>query len=222
MSGFMEKPATLACEITMRASVMAHEGLWEQLEKLDGVETARRAKCQYLTNPQRYVVPLLNREFLVNLSDRSILSAPSDAPQHPADFLEQLCLLAYLINAHDVPLADNLCNAEALPGGQFFFRGFHALPTKELQTAFGDQPESLYRASMHLGMDRCEVGDASVRLYVLPRIPLTVIIWGRCEEFDARASILFDKSAADQLPLDALLAAVNLAVRALTRTAKGN
>lgn len=201
---------------------MAHEGLWEHLEKLDRTETARRAKCQYLTNPQRYIVQLLNREFVVNLSDRSIYSASSDLPPCPADFLEQLCLLAYLINARDVPLAGKLCNADALPGGQFFFRGPHSLPTNKLQSTFGERPELLHHVSKHLSADRCEFGDASVRLYVLPRVPLTLIIWGRCEEFDARASILFDKSAADQLPLDALLAAVNLAVQLLTRAAKGD
>ncbi|MEK7994178.1 MAG: DUF3786 domain-containing protein [Planctomycetota bacterium] len=199
---------------------MAHEGLWEQLDKLDGTETARRAKCRYLTNPQRYIVPLLNKEFVVNLSDRSILSAPPDSPQHPADFLEQLCLLAYLINARDLPLAGKLCNADALPGGQFFFRGPHSLPTKKLQSTFGDRPDLLHQVSRHLDAEQCEFGDASVRLYILPRVPLTIIIWGRCEEFDSRASILFDKNTADQMPLDALLAAVNLAVQVMTRAAQ--
>lgn len=200
---------------------MAHEGLWEQLEKLDGADTARRSKCQYSANPQRYIVPLLNREFVVNLSDKNISAISPDSPQQTASYLEQLCLLAYLINARDVPLADKLCNAEALPGGQFFFRGHHSLPTKELQSTFGNQPDLLYKASERFNAERCQFGDASVRLNILPRIPLTIIIWGRCEEFDARASILFDKSAADQMPLDALLTAVNLTVQALTRIAKG-
>jgi len=222
MNGFKKKPATQVREIWKWESAMAHEGLWEQLEILDRAETARRAKCQYLTNPQRYVVSLLNKEFVVNLSDRSIHSAQLDSPPHPADFMEQLCLLAYLINAQDLPLADKLCNAETLPGGQFFFRGLHSLPTKILQNAFGDHPELLHRISPHFGAQRCEFGDASVRLYVLPRVPLTIVIWGRSEEFDARASVLFDKSAAGQMPLDALLAAVNLAVHALARTAKGD
>jgi Domain of unknown function (DUF3786) len=199
---------------------MAHEGLWEQLEKLDAAETARRAKCQYLTNPQRYVIRLLNTDFVVTLSGKSIQSACPDAPRRPADFLEQLCLLAYLINARDVPLANKLCKAETLPGGQFFFRGLHSLPTDKLQIAFGDRPESLYDVSRSLGAEPCEYGDASVRLNVLPRVPLTIIIWGRSEEFDARASVLFDKSAADQMPLDALMVAVNLAVQALTKVAR--
>jgi len=44
------------------------------------------------------------------------------------------------------------------------------------------------------------------------------VIWRRCEEFDARASILFDQTAGSQLPLDALLAAANLTVEALAKT----
>ena len=39
------------------------------------------------------------------------------------------------------------------------------------------------------------------------------------EEFDARASILFDQTAASQLPLDALLADVNLTIGALLKNA---
>jgi hypothetical protein len=210
---------------------MAHEGLWEQLDKLDGTKKAQRAKCQYLTNPVRYIVTLLNAEYVVNLSDRNIFSTQSGSPQsavlgtpygghltvEPAEFLEQLCILAYLINAQDLPLADKLIGAETLPGGQFFFRGLHSLPTKKLEQAFGNRPEVLHRISARFDAERCEFGDASIRLYVLPRLPLTVVIWRRCEEFDARASILFDQTAASQLPLDALLAAVNLTVGALVK-----
>ena len=198
---------------------MAHEGLWEQLDKLDGTKTAQRAKCQYLASPERYIVTLMNAEYVVNLSDRNIFSVQSGSPQEPAEFLEQLCILAYLINAQDLPLADKLVGAETLPGGQFFFRGLHSLPTKKLEQAFGNRPEVLHRISARFDAERCEFGDASIRLYVLPRLPLTIVIWRRCEEFDARASILFDQTAASQLPLDALLAAANLTVEALAKTA---
>jgi hypothetical protein len=198
---------------------MAHEGLWEQLDKLDGTKTAQRAKCQYLASPERYIVTLMNAEYVVNLSDRNIFSAQSGSPQEPAEFLEQLCILAYLINAQDLPLADKLVGAETLPGGQFFFRGLHSLPTKKLEQTFGNHPEALHHISEQFGAEICEFGDASIRLYALPRVPLTIVIWRRCEEFDARASILFDQTAASQLPLDALLAAANLTVEALAKAA---
>lgn len=205
---------------------MAHEGLWELLNKFDPTKTAQRAKCQYLSSPERYIVTLLNAEYVVNLSDRNIFSVQSSSPQsagrltvEPAEFLEQLCILAYLINAQDLPLADKLAGAETLPGGQFFFRGLHSLPTEKLKNVFGNCPEVLHRVSAQFDAERCEFGDASIRLYVLPRLPLTIVIWRHCEEFDARASILFDQTAASQLPLDALLAAANLTVEALIKTA---
>lgn len=196
---------------------MAHEGLWEQLDKLDHKTTAQRAKCEYLDDPPRYVISLLNTEYVVDLSDKQIFSTQSSPEPTPAGFIEQLCLLAYLINAKEVPPANKYVKAENLPSGQFFFRGLHSLPTKKLEEAFGKSPELLYEVSERLNVKRCEFGDASIELYGLPRIPLQIVIWGSDEEFDARASILFDQTAGTHMPLDALGALANLAVEALVK-----
>jgi hypothetical protein len=196
---------------------MAHEGLWEQLVKLNGGETAKRAKCQYLTDPERYVVTLLSTEYVVHLSDKQIFSTRPDSSPTPAEFLEQLCLLAYLISAQDLPLSNKLVGPEHLPTGQFFFRGLHSLPTGKLEKAFGKSPERLYEVSERFGAKRREFGDVSIELQALPRIPVTIVIWGGDEEFDARASILFDQTAGNQMPLDALGVLVNLTVKALVR-----
>jgi len=192
---------------------MVHEKLWEQLEKLNRQATAKRAKSQYIANLDRYIVSLLRSNYVVNLADREIFPAEPGSP--PARFIQQLCILAYLINAKDLPAADKLVTAESLPGGQFFFRGPHSLPTDKLERTFGSQPEQLYEAAKQFDARRCEFGDASVQLYVLPRIPITAVVWRADEEFPARASILFDQTAAAHLPLDALQAAVNLTVEAL-------
>jgi hypothetical protein len=197
---------------------MAHEGLWLQLDKLDRRQTARRAQCQYLTNPPRYVITLLNTEYIVNLSDKQIFATQPSSPPTPAEFLEQLCILAYLINAQDLPLANKSVKAESLPSGQFFFRGLHSLPTRKLEEAFGNSPQRLYEAAQRLGAQKCELADACIELYALPRIPLKIIIWRGNEEFDARASILFDQTAGSQLPLDALGALASLTVKALVKT----
>ena len=201
---------------------MAHEGLWEQLVELDGQETARRAKCQYITNPERYVITLLNTDYVVSFSDRQIFSVQPESEPTSAEFLEQLCILAYLINSKDVPLANRLVRAETLRGGEFFFRGLHGLPTEKLEEAFGQCPDKLFDVAERFDAERRDFGDASIQLYVLPRIPLTMVIWRGDEEFAARASVLFDQSSADQLPLDALLAAVNLAVDALAKAAQAS
>ncbi len=194
---------------------MAHEGLWEQLDKLNRLETAQRAKCQYLNEPERYVIRMLNTDYVVNLSDRDIVSIGPDLQSRPVDFLDELVILTYLINTQDLPLSNKLVSAEELPGGQFFFRGMHSLPTEKLEKFFGESPEVLYERGIKFGAKRCEYGDASIEFYILPRLPLTIVIWRKDDEFAARASILFDRTAAIQLPLDALLAAVNLAVKEL-------
>ena len=196
---------------------LLHEELWQQLASLDRQKTSQRAKCQYLADPERYVITLLNTEYVVNLTAQQIFS--SQPGSEPAEFLEQLCLLAYLINAKDLSLADKLVSAESLPGGAFFFRGPHALPTRKLEETFGDKPDLLYEAGARLNAKQRDFGDASVELLVLPRIPLTFVIWAGDEEFPARASILFDETTGSHLLLDALLAAVNLAVDALVKAA---
>jgi hypothetical protein len=197
---------------------LLHEELWQQLAGLDRQQTSQRAKCNYLADPERYVIKLLNTEYVVNLTAQQIFSA--QASSEPAEFLEQLCLLAYLINAKDLPLADKLVSAESLQGGAFFFRGPHALPTRKLEETFGDKPDLLYEAGARLNAKRRDFGDASVQFLVLPRIPLVFVIWAADEEFPARASILFDETAGSHLLLDALLAAVNLAVDALVKAAE--
>jgi hypothetical protein len=199
---------------------MAHEGLWQQLDMLDHNTTAQRAKCEYLADPPRYVITLLNTEYTVNLSERQIFSNQTGSEPTGADFLEQLCILAYLINAQDLPPANKYVNAENLPSGQFFFRGLHSLPTEKLEEAFGKSPELLYEASERFDAKRCEFGDASIELYGLPRIPLQIVIWGSDEEFGARASILFDQTTGTHMALDALGVLANLTVKALVNALK--
>jgi len=194
---------------------MSNEGLWEQLEKLDCAGTAQRAKCEYLSDRKCYIIRFLNTEYIINLSDKKVYSIQKNSFSKPATFLEELCLLTYLINAKDLPLTNKLVKAETLPAGQFFFRGLHALPTQKLEKAFGMNPDILLKISERFDAEKREFGDASITLNVLPRLPLTIVIWRCCDEFEARASILFDQNAASLLPLDALLAAVNLAVNAL-------
>lgn len=199
---------------------MVHEGLWEQLDKLDRQKTAERAKCQYLANPPRYVITLLNTEYVVNLSDKQIFSNQPGPEPTEAEFLEQLCILAYLINAQDMPPTNKFVGPEHLPSGQFFFRGLHSLPTRKLEEAFGKSPERLYEVSRQFNAKICEFGDASVEFHALPRIPIAIIIWGDDDEFEARASILFDQTAGSQLPLDALGAIANLTVKALLKASE--
>ena len=118
------------------------------------------------------------------------------------------------------PFQTNLLMQKLCPEDSFssedIIRGHHKIPVEKLEIKFGDCPGDLYKVSEKFNAKKIDYGDASVSLFVLPRIPLTIIIWGKCTEFEARASILFDQTVSYQMPLDALLVAVNLTVELLT------
>jgi len=193
---------------------MANEELWRRLVGLDGHETARRAKCIYVEDPPSYTLTLLNKEYAVEPGERSIVCrGDSSRP----DYARRLCILAYLINAKDLPVVGKLAPAELLRQGEFFFRGPHELGTDKLVGAFGEAPQRLYAAGEKFGATKAEYGDAAVRFYVLPRVPLHVVLWRADEEFEARASVLFDETAAEQLPLDALWMAVVVTIKELVK-----
>lgn len=193
-----------------------HEQFWERLAGLPREETARRAKCRYLADSDSFAVPLLSTDYLVDPTRRTIRLVQG-SEDGSVGYLQQLCLLAYLVDAKDLPPAGQLISVEKLDPGGFFFRGSHRLPLERLASVFGSDPQLLHRVGRVLNAVPRGFGDAAAELSVLPRIPLTLIIWAADEEFPARASILFDQNVVRQLPLDVLFAAAALTIDVLLR-----
>ena len=198
-----------------------HDGLWRQLAQLDPADVTTRGMCDFraMGEASHYLIPLLTQIYQVRVQSQQITPAQSMPDPQPAGYLEQGCILSYLINAQPITLAGKLVQANNLPGGEFFFRGIHQMPTAKLQEAFGGCPAKLIAAASHCDYTACSYGDASIELLALPRIPITIIIWAGDKEFDARTSILFDQTAANHLPLDALGSLANLTVGSLIDTA---
>lgn len=196
-----------------------HEGLWARLDDMQPKAVAQRALCQYDSDRGCYCLEFINCQYTVDPGERAIYSVNDQEENIPAGFLEQLSILAYLINVSEKPVAGKHVSGDKLPGGQFFFRGPHGLPTVKLERAFGMDPELMVEKGQKLGASQLDFGDASIEIYILPKVPVYFIVWAGDNEFPAKASILFDATAADQLPLDALGAVVTLAVNALTKTA---
>jgi hypothetical protein len=195
-----------------------HGQFWERLAGLHREETAKRAKCRYLAESDSFAISLLNTEHIVDPVRRMIRVAAESCEDREAGYSQQLCILAYLVSARDLPPADQLVSVERLDPGGFFFRGSHRLPVEKLAHAFGPDPRLLHEAGRTLDAVPRAFGDASIEISVLPRIPVTLVIWAADEEFPARASILFDQNATVQLPLDALFAAAALTLNVILST----
>jgi len=87
-----------------------------------------------------------------------------------------------------------------------------------IEKIFGRDPQLLYRVAESFNYKPVDLGDAGIKVYALPRVPLILAVWAGEEELPPSSEILFDKSASHYLtgePSAVCEAALGLA-RALT------
>jgi len=70
---------------------------------------------------------------------------------------------------------------------------------------FGGNPATLYSAAEPFGYVKIELGDAAVKIYTLPRVPLVLVVWSGEEGIPPKAQILLDKNSAYYLSSDAIV-----------------
>lgn len=103
-----------------------------------------------------------------------------------------LAALWYLATATELSPTGTLITPEQTDGGQIFVQGSHVLPVDRITTRFGTEPNAFTARGVALGGEPLALGDAAVRLYPLPRLPVTLILWQGDDEFPAEARLLFD------------------------------
>jgi hypothetical protein len=113
-------------------------------------------------------------------------------------------ILCGYATAKFVPETSRLISFRQLSGGQEYYKAFMARAIQPLVGVFGSNPQMLVEAAKLLGGTRQTYGDQSVKIYSLPLVPLTVVLWAGTAEFPASADILFDSNANDYLTTEEL------------------
>jgi hypothetical protein len=190
------------------------EKVWETLATLDPEEVCRRSDAVYDYTSGLYTLKSFGRDFQVSPLEKKIL------PRSPDDeiFLRKLgyffnlSVTGYLAIARDVALTGRLVNPVNMKSGQLFFRGSHVLPLDRVAEKYAGDSEGFLKRGMELGGQKLEHGDASVKLFPLPRVPVVQVLWVADDEFPARANLLFDSSCEIRLPIDVIWAIAMLSV----------
>jgi len=86
-----------------------------------------------------------------------------------------------------------------VPSGMFYLDAFRRRAHLPLAGMFGRQPALLLEAGALLGGEPVALGDAAVKLIVLPRIPVTAVVHAADEELPAEAKLLFAASITSHL-----------------------
>jgi len=190
-------------ELVPLKTVWGEAKAWETLVALKPKDVSAGAKAAWDATTGTYTIKSFGVDFVVSPAARSI---SSDDPQATLflgryrDFF-LLALLWYMTSAKDIPPTERLIRPLDVKGGQRFFTGTHVLPLDRIQEKFGKDKAGFILRGLQFGAEIASFGDASVRLYPLPRVPVTVIHWLEDEEFPARTSLFFDSTVDYQISL---------------------
>ncbi len=195
------------------------EEAWSRLQTLDPEDVCRRCLANYDSHQGEYSFCSLDQQIHIQLEQRSISSNSEIGNLLVQDFTQLFSLSAlwYLLQAKDAGCTQKLIKPQDLPGGDMFAKGSHVLPLDKLASRFGSEPDSLPRAGQLLAGERMDLGDAALRLWPFPRLPVVMVLWARDEEFPAQVSLLLDSSAKLHLPVDILWSTAMFSLEILLR-----
>jgi hypothetical protein len=146
-------------------------------------------------------IRLLDRRCVVDAGPRTVV-----IDGRGADPGETLLVLHYLANAAEIEPSGRLVSYRQLPGGSVYYPAFRDRVTDVIGTAFDRDPQAVIDALKGLGAVRGGQGDASFVVSVLPKLPVTIILWRGDEEVPGAASVLFDDTAPRFLHVEDLAA----------------
>ncbi|MBP1747031.1 MAG: hypothetical protein H6Q54_1646 [Deltaproteobacteria bacterium] len=134
--------------------------------------------------------------------------------------VSKIILLHYLISASGAKLGGELIPYEDILGLRHYFPVYEKRVLKPLQTAFGNDRYAFLEAGLSLGAIQQEYADASFTLQVLPRIPITFILWEGDAEFPPLLRTLFDPTIPGYLPLEDIVVISKLATTRILKEAR--
>ena len=190
-------------ELVPIKTVHGEEKVWKILQGLPVNDVCRRASVRYDDGEGFFIVKSFGMDFCVSVSERRIFSSSANSVLFLDKFRDffRLSLLWYLSSAKEIPSTGRLIRPIDVRGGQRFFTGTHLLPLDRVAAMYSRDRDKFIRQGLEFGAGEAGHGDASLILYPLPRVPITLILWLEDEEFPASADLLFDSTCDLQIGL---------------------
>ncbi len=133
----------------------------------------------------------LNR--MINISWPELLFYQDSNEEIPIK--EKILILHYLNGYKGEDLTGELIAYQDIPSGGFYLDAFNRRVKCPMINTFDDQPDKLvFLAKQLFEANTSSIGDISVLIQALPKIPVTLVIWKGDEEFSSDGTILFDSS----------------------------
>jgi hypothetical protein len=160
-------------------------------------------------------IPFMNQDHLIHLEPEVDVTLQGNG--EPVPLPEKILILHYLLTARGESLQQNPITFRQVEEGPFYYSAFVRRALDPLAQTFGGEPQGLLDCGYELGALPDELGDASITLKPLPRVPVTFVIWGGDDELPPQANILFDQSIVSYLPTEDIAVLSSMIVYRLIR-----
>jgi hypothetical protein len=160
-------------------------------------------------------ISFMNEDLLVKVQPEVNVVGKQTGAQ--LSLAEKIIILHYLLTARGDSMSRNLITFREVPGGGFYYPAFLKRTHDPFLRVFGPHPQRLPVCGRQLGAEPGEIGDVSIRLWPLPRIPITIVLWKGDDEFPPEGNFLFDASIASYLPTEDIVVLTGMIIYRLIR-----
>jgi hypothetical protein len=144
--------------------------------------------------PAGFRVPFLDRLYSMDFPACNFIDLSEDAKEIPLQ--EQVVILHYLLGAGAGNPTGEPIPYREIPGASLYHSVFIKRAVDPLKSVFGRNPSRLSEVAGNLGGKKAAHGDVGIEFFILPKVPIQLILWEGDEEFPPEANILFDRSIA--------------------------
>lgn len=146
-------------------------------------------------------VPFFAREYSIALPAGDVTYA--DQPEQEVPLWERIFLLHYVIKADGSKPAGEYLTFPEIPDALLYREPFKRRAIDPLEKTFGWKPGLLIKCAAEIeGVTVSDIGDEAVCIHVLPKVPVTLVLWLGDEELPPKGNVLLDKSVTSYLPTE--------------------
>lgn len=196
---------------------LAYEKACASLATRTPEEMAANSGAEFNSEKRTFTLQYINEIYTVSFPDGEVNFA---GRQDAVPVTAKVVLLHYLLTAKGQPLAGKLISFKEVPGGMIYLQPFNGRVLGGFKAIFGKNASLLNKVGEKLGVQFAKFGDTAVTLNILPRVPVTYVIWEGDEEFPANATALFDATAQYYLPTEDLVVAAAAGASLLNKTVR--
>jgi hypothetical protein len=162
---------------------------------LDPIAAATRVGAAWDEARREFALPFFGSPTTVMYPEYEVTVGGRPVPPHIAALV-----VYHLAQSDGTPPAGTWISFADLPDGSFYVTAFRGYTGAAIARRFAAAPDAVARAVARVkGTVLVGLADRAWRVPALPRLPIALLWWDADDEFEARAELLFDASAAHHI-----------------------